>query len=85
MKFGWDTLGHASLGGHEWAKTKVGSVKDGSWKALFALLMSTILACGDKRTEKGVRRGMLWSQLRFGRIPQMTALYVDGKQSMKSS
>lgn len=30
---------------------------------------------------KGIRRGMLWSPLCFGKIPPMTALNMDAKES----
>lgn len=44
---------------------KLGYVEDRSRKTSFALLISLTLACGEKRTQKNIRRGVLWSQLCF--------------------
>lgn len=63
MEFGCDTLENAYLGGQEWAMMKLGQVTDRPRKISSALLTSLTSACGDKSTQKGVRRGVLWSQL----------------------
>lgn len=44
---------------------KLGQVGDRSQKIPFALLMSLTVAYGEKKTQKSVRTGVMWSQLCF--------------------
>lgn len=57
MKYGWDALQSVCLGGQAWAKMKLGKVKDRSQPNSFTL-RSLTLAGGDKRPQKGVRKGV---------------------------